>query len=86
MAGNIEHFPRGEARRNRLNLRRQRVACQVSERWLQFPLTAHELPSGDFMKVDVMTLGSDEKERKLCELVLTKQDLLRMIEQVKTVA
>ncbi len=30
------------------------------------------------MTVDVMTLGSDEKEHKLCELVLTKQDLLRL--------
>ena len=60
------------------------MPCQVSERWLQFPKTATALHDGDFMIVDVMTMGSDEKERKLCELVLTKQDLMRMLEQVKT--
>ncbi len=38
------------------------------------------------MAIDVMTLGADEKERKICELVLTKQDLIRMIGQVATSA
>jgi hypothetical protein len=35
--------------------------------------------------VNVMTMSLDGKERKLCELVLTKQELLRMLEQVKTI-
>lgn len=86
MSDKIKHFPRGEIRKNRLNFRKYRVPCQVSERWLQFPQTAHALAAGDFMTVDVMTLGADDKERKICELVLTKQDLLRMIEQVPTSA
>ena len=84
MSDNIEHFPKSGEKRDRLNLRKYRVPCQVSERWLQFPEIAHPLQGGDFMMIDVMTLGSDEKERKLCELVLTKQDLLGMIEQVET--
>jgi hypothetical protein len=82
----IKHFPRGEERRDRLNLRKYRVPCQVSMRWLQFPETAHALRAGDFMQIDVMTVGSDDKERKICELILTKQDLVRMLEQVNTVA
>jgi hypothetical protein len=82
----IKHFPRGVERRDRLNVRKYRVPCQVSDRWLQFPQTAAALSSGDFMTIDVMTLGGDEKERKICELVLTKQDLIRMIEQVTTSA
>jgi hypothetical protein len=84
MSDNIEYFPRGGETQDRLNLRKYRVSCQVNERWLQFPETAHPLQGGDFMMIDVMTLGSDEKERKLCELVLTKQDLLKMIAQVET--
>lgn len=86
MANKIEHFPRGEARRTRLNLRKHRVACQVSERWLQFPQTAQQLQGGDFMMIDVMTIGANDTDRKLCELVLTKQDLLNMLAQVKTVS
>lgn len=82
MSDNIKHFPRGKVRGERLNFRKYRVPCQVSERWLQFPQTAHALASSDFMTINVMTLGTDDKERKICELVLTKQDLLRMIEQV----
>jgi hypothetical protein len=84
MSDKIQHFPRGGEKRDRLNLRTFRVACQVSERWLQFPDSASRLQGGDFMMIDVMTLGSDEKERKICELALTKQDLLKMIEQIET--
>lgn len=85
MSDDIRPFPRGAERRERLNVRKYRVPCQISDRWLQFPETAHPLNGGDFMRVDVMTLGADETERRICELVLTKQDLLRMIEQVETV-
>lgn len=86
MSEGVTTFPRGAERRDRLNLRKYRVSCQVSERWLQFPKEAHKLSGGDFMVIDVMTLGADESERKICELVLTKQDLLQMLEQVETVA
>ena len=86
MSDKIKNFPRGAERRDRLNVRKYRVPCQVSDRWLQFPQTAHALVGGDFMAVDVMTLGGDEKERKICELVLTRQDLIRMLEQVATSA
>ena len=81
---NIKNFPRGAERRKRLNLRKFRVPCQVSERWLQFPKTTSALNAGDFMAVDVMTIGSNNKARKLCELILTKQDLMKMLEQVKS--
>ena len=82
----IKDFPRGQERRERLNLRNYRVPCQVSSRWLQFPETAHALQGGDFMRIQVMTSGADEKNHRLCELVLTKQDLIRMISQVATSA
>ncbi len=37
------------------------------------------------MVVNVMTKNPEEKDRKICELVLTKQDLLKMLEQVETI-
>ena len=86
MSDTIKYFPRGSERRERLNLRKYRVPCQISERWLQFPETAQALQGGDFMRINVMTVGSNDRDRKICELVLTKQDLMRMIEQVATSA
>lgn len=85
MTDKIKNFPQGAERRNRLNQVNFRVPCQVSERWLQFPETATPLNNGDFMVVNVMTKNSEEKDRKICELVLTKQDLLKMLEQVETI-
>ncbi len=86
MSDKIKYFPRGQERRRRLALSKYRVPCQVSDRWLQFPETAHAFHDGDFMRVNVMTMGANEKERKICELVLTKQDLMHMIQQVATSA
>ncbi|MFP3569970.1 hypothetical protein [Paraburkholderia sp. SIMBA_030] len=34
------------------------------------------------MTIDVMTLGDDDQPRKLCELVLEKEDLIAMLEHV----
>ncbi|MHB8919409.1 MAG: hypothetical protein ACYC3N_00040 [Halothiobacillus sp.] len=84
MSDKIKYFPIDTARRDRLNLRKFRVPCQVSLRWLKFPKVAHNLQVVDFMQIAVMTIGADDRERKICELILTKQDLLQMIEQIET--
>lgn len=69
-------------RRRRANLNEAKVACQVSKRWLQFPAQAHEFRDGTFLAVDVMTADSEGKPRKLCELVLVKEDLLELLASV----
>ncbi len=56
------------------------VPCEVSERWLQFPDTAED---PRWLPVDVMTMGSDDLPRKICELVLNKEDLLRAVNAIK---
>lgn len=60
------------------------MECQISPRWLQFPDKATEVGGKGFMFVDVMTLGSDEQPRKICELVLAKEDLIAMLAKVTT--
>ena len=60
-----------------------RVDCQVSGRWLQFPPSASVIGKGGgathaLMIVDVMTMDANDKERKLCELALAREDLLLM--------
>ena len=56
------------------------VPCDVSERWLQFSDSG--LKSGSVL-VNVMTMGSDDKPKKICEMVLNKEDLLRALENVR---
>lgn len=81
---NITKFPAALERRDWRNLKNGIVECQVSGRWLQFPETASEVGGKGFMSVDVMTLGGDERPRKICELILAKEDLLAMLEKIKT--
>jgi hypothetical protein len=66
----------------------RRAVCQVSNRWLQFPDAASSVEDHTFLCVEVMTHNSDEREKKICQLVLTKEDLLQILEriQVKKVA
>lgn len=78
----ITKFPGSKERRDRLKLRARQVECQVSGRWLQFSESASALAGGTFLKVDVMTLDQNESPRKLCELVLVKEQLIEMINSI----
>lgn len=66
-----------------------RADCKVSGRWLQFPQVARENPNGAgthaLMTVDVMTTDAEGTERKLCELVLAREDLLTILNRMPVV-
>lgn len=81
---NITKFPSSGERRDSRNLKSGIVECQVSGRWLQFPEKVSEVGDKGFMVVDVMTLGIDETPRKLCEMILAKEDLIAMLVKIKT--
>jgi hypothetical protein len=58
----------------------RRVQCQVSERWLQFAAREqYAVLDEDLIHLDVMTLDEDLSPYKLCELVVSRGDLLRGI-------
>jgi hypothetical protein len=59
------------------------VSCQVSMRWLVFGEESDLLEGGEFMGVDVMTLDQYEKPRRLCHLIVTREDLLRALSHVR---
>jgi len=85
--------PRYPDRRERVHLAKLmegRVDCQVSGRWLQFPPSASEIGKGGggthaLMIVDVMTMDANDKERKLCELALAREDLLLILNRMPVV-
>lgn len=56
------------------------VPCHVSERWLQFADRAQfEVLDEDLIQLDVMTLDDDGEPYKLCELLVSRGDMLRAI-------
>lgn len=63
-----------------------RADCQVSGRWFQFPDVALENPNGAgthaLMSFDVMRTDAEGKDRKLCELVLAREDLLLILNRM----
>jgi hypothetical protein len=56
------------------------VPCNVSERWLRFAEREQfEVLDEDLIQLDVMTLDEDGAPYKLCELVVSRGDLLRAV-------
>lgn len=85
MSNNQKHPPVSE-RLRLADVMEGKATCQVSGRWLQFPEKAQTVGNGygtaSFMFVDVMTKNSDDVEKKICELVLTKEDLLDILKRI----
>lgn len=55
------------------------VPCEVSERWLQFPDNVSDYR---WITVDVMTMGSDDKPKKICDLIFGKEDIIKAINSI----
>ncbi len=65
-----------------------RAECHVSGRWLQFSSTAQQNPNGigghdNLTFLDVMTQNHDGTSRKICELVVNRQDLLEILNRMQ---
>ena len=70
------------------NVMNGHAECHVSGRWLQFSATAQQNPNGsggfdDLTFVDVMTKNPDGISRKICELVLNRQDMLDILNRMQ---
>lgn len=69
-----------EDRENRI------LRCEVSERWIQLPaatdLTADNI---DYMCLDVMTMGRNDRPRKICELIVNRSFLLEILKDIPTI-
>jgi hypothetical protein len=59
-----------------------KAVCVVSSRWLQFPQTATMVYDAPFMFVDVMTMNCDDQQKKICQLVLSKDDVLQILNRI----
>ena len=83
MAAKIHRLPGMGKRRRRIDLGKRIARCHVSSRWLQFPEHARQLDEGALMLVNVMTNAGDGKPRKICELVLSHEDLVHILQRMQ---
>lgn len=59
------------------------VPCEVSDRWLQFDNESTLVQCGELIGLDVMTMGTDEKPKKICQLIIRREDIERALANVK---
>ena len=73
-------------RRKREDKENKILRCEVSGRWIQFPivtdLTADNI---DYMHLDIMTNGSNDKPRKLCEVIVNRSMLIELLNDIPSI-
>jgi hypothetical protein len=56
------------------------VPCVVRGRWWEFSQRGSaRIMEGEAITLTVKTEGADEQPRKLCELIVTREDLMRVL-------
>ena len=59
------------------------LRCEVSERWIQLPVATDLTVSDiDYMRLDVMTNGGNDKPKKLCEIIVNRSELVRLLKDI----
>ncbi len=83
----VTRFPNTWKQRHKNLLGKHSVPCMVSARWLRFVPESSAFESGeDFITVDVMTGFPGKTDvRKLCQLMILREDLNEVLRKVKTV-
>lgn len=60
------------------------VPCIVSNRWIEFSQGGSaRLEDGEAVTIHIMTQGADDKPRRLCEMVILREDLLSALALVE---
>ncbi|NOT01153.1 MAG: hypothetical protein HOP29_11050 [Phycisphaerales bacterium] len=60
------------------------VPCVVSCRWLEFSQGGStHISEGEAITISVMTDGADEQPRKLCELIVTREEIARVLSLIE---
>jgi hypothetical protein len=59
------------------------VNCLITDRWLKFEDTSVRMDVGEAVILDVMETDTDGNDKKVCQLVVTKEELLEVIKQIE---
>jgi len=83
MKDKIVKIPISASQRWKNRFGRYGVPCMISNRWLQFSETSSEFADEEAIFLDVMTLGSNDKPRKICVLCITREDLMKVLNSIQ---
>ncbi len=87
MSDKIVNFPYNSERERRRNVQKGIVPCQISSRYLKLNKETSIFTEGEFIRMDIMTSTLDkdlnEKQRKLCEIIITRENLMAVLEECK---
>lgn len=60
------------------------VPCIVSDRWIEFSAGGStKLGAGDAMTIAIMTEANSAEPRKICELIITREDLIDVLDLIE---
>lgn len=82
MSDKITQLPLGSDCRQRLDRRQGIVRCQVTDYWLRFQPWAEKYPQGTFVIADVMQGEPEGASRRVCELVLSRDELMAVLQSL----
>lgn len=82
MNDKIKQLPLASESRQRLDRRQGIVRCQVTDYWLRFQPWAEKYPQGTFVIADVMEGEPEADFRRVCELVLSLDELLAVLQSL----
>jgi hypothetical protein len=79
----IIKFPISYSQRMKNQMGKGYVPCMVSGRWLQFPdKSSGFFGGGEFIEISVMTEGMGDKPKKICDLIITREDIMSAVNSV----
>ena len=84
MSDKVKNFPITYSQRRKNMMGPLRVECQISGRYLQFHEKSDIVQGGEFITVDVMPMQieDDKPVRRICELIITREDLLEALKHI----
>jgi hypothetical protein len=86
MANNVIYGGFRSKRRIKEDRENRVLRCEVSERWIQLPIVTDLTGNNiDYMRLEVMTNGNNDKPRKLCELIVNRTELVELLKEIPTV-
>ncbi len=59
------------------------VPCYVSKRWIQFETVTGTYDGKELIILQIMTIGKDGKPYKLLEMIIEKEDIIRVVDSLK---
>ena len=80
MKSKIDVIPISLYTLNKKKLGKGSVPCVDSNRWLQYPPKSWGVfTHGEYITLKVMTKGKNKEDKMICNLVVTREDLLDAI-------